>query len=108
MPQINIIVPEVTQNVTRPLVLDVVRQIKKVVGIPQAAPIIYLEESEERFQPGSTLNPEDVVDISNRKNLEIEVTEELEDEFFTTQASPRPVELVDFFDPKLGINIRPV
>lgn len=107
MPVLSIVTPEVEQNIIRPIVLDVVRQVFEYTGIPSSTPVIYTGRADGAWQPGSTLFPTDPNIMASQENVRIEVEEEFEDEFFAAQVTNRPSELLDFLDEKLGIEIKP-
>jgi hypothetical protein len=55
MPNINEVLPDTERSVFRPVVLEVVRNLCKITGIPSNINIIFPEDIEESFQPGSTM-----------------------------------------------------
>lgn len=58
MPKIVFTNPGVKDSVTRPVVLDIVRQVLEWTGLPKETPIQFPGELERVYQPGSTISTE--------------------------------------------------
>lgn len=109
MPVVSTPLPEVDQNITRPVVLDVVRQIKDITGIPEDTPVNYIAQGEARSQYGSTAaSQDDTTRLAGGRMVTIEVEERYEEGYFATNAGHRPEQLPDFHDSRLGIVIKPI
>jgi len=55
MPNICEELPDTERSVFRPVVLEVVRQLCAITGIPSSINILFPEDIEENYQPGSTM-----------------------------------------------------
>lgn len=109
MPIVSIPLLDVDQTITRPAVLDVVRQVKDITGIPQATPVVYIGQGESRHQFGSTAgSQEDTTKINSTQMVTIEVDERYDEGFFTANAGHRPEQHPDFIDPHLGVIVKPI
>lgn len=109
MPVVSAPLPEVDQNITRPAILDIVRQIKDLTGIPADVSVNFIAQGEARTQYGSTVeSQDDTTRIASGKMVTIEVEEQYDEGFFATNAGHRPEQLPDFCDNRLGIFIKPI
>lgn len=109
MPVVSAPLPEVDQNITRPVVLDIVRQIKEIAGIPEEIQVNYIAQGEARSQYGSTAGSQDeTTKLSSAPMITIEVDETYDEGGFTAIAGHRPEQLPDFVDNRLGIFIKPI
>lgn len=109
MPVVSAPLPEVDQSITRPVVLDIVRQIKAITGIPDEIVVNYIAQGEARSQYGSTAgSQDDTTRLSSAPMITIEVEDTYDEGFFTTNPGHRPEQLPDFIDNRLGIVIKPI
>lgn len=110
MPNISLTVPETEQSVIRPVILDIVKQIKDITKIPAETMILYPGEIEKTYQPGSAIdNPtEDRSRFLNTNMVHIEVDEDYNKDTLLSTAVTRPEHLHIFFDDKLKVVVRPV
>ena len=58
MPKPVYVIPGVKHSVTRPVVLDIVRQILAWTGLPEETQTLFAGELDSVYQPGSTISPE--------------------------------------------------
>jgi hypothetical protein len=58
MPMIILTIPETIQSITRPIVLDVARELFVATGIDKDVPIFFPGDTTKTFQPGTTVNEE--------------------------------------------------
>lgn len=58
MPKPVYVIPGVKHSVTRPVVLDIVRQILKWTGLPEETHTLFAGELDSGYQPGSTISQE--------------------------------------------------
>ncbi len=109
MPIVSIPFLDVDQTITRPSILDVIRQVKDITGIPQDVPVVYLGQGESRVQSGSAVGSQsDTVQMASQRMVTIEVDERFEEGFFATNAGHRPEQRPDFIDPALGVIVKPI
>ena len=57
VPKLVLTIPETNENVTRPIILDVARQLFLATGLPENTAIYYPGDLEKAKQLGSTINP---------------------------------------------------
>lgn len=109
MPIVAVPFTEVDQNITRPAVLDVVRQVKSITGISEEIPVLYIGQGESRYQPGSTIDTGASPDTSGSiRMVTIEVDENYDPGFFAINAGHKPEQAPDFIDDRLGVMIKPI
>lgn len=109
MPIVSIPLLDVDQTITRPSILDVVRQVKDITGIPQDTPVVYLGQGESRAQLGSTAGSDaPKVQLGSQRMVTIEVDERFDEGFFATNAGHRPEQHPDFIDRNLGVIVKPI
>lgn len=109
MPIVSIPLLDVDQSITRPAVLDIVRQVKDITGIPQQAPVVYLGQGESRHQFGSTAgSKDDITQLASQRMVTVEVEERYDEGFFTANAGHRPEQHPDFIDQNLGVVVKPI
>jgi len=114
MPNIVAPIPDVEKSITRPVVLDIARQLSLMTGMPIEAKHLYPGDTEESYQKGSTIGEvaqgldRDRTETPFNTQLHYTVTEQpFLESMSLTQA--RKVDNVPFFaDSKLGVLIRPV
>lgn len=109
MPKLMLPIPEVTDMVTRPVVLDIVRQLVHNTRLNPNVGILY-PGAEERVPLNQTTleNQDDTVKFTQEDMLLIDVTETLEEEAILTRAVLREEQPPFWKDDKLGIAFKPV
>lgn len=109
MPKICLEVPDLTEAMARPIVMQVVRQMVDRIGISLDTPVRFKGSQSAVSVTGSTL---DNVDELNRlppgQRIVIEVTEDYTEDHTLTTAVKRPETLAIFRDAKLGVYLKPV
>lgn len=114
MPNVVYEIPDIETSITRPVVLEVARQLSVIIGIPLSARDLYPGDSDESYQRGSTMediasgNDRNRTSLPFRNQLTYSVTENtFQESMLLTQA--RRAEANPFFlDKKLKVLIRPV
>jgi hypothetical protein len=109
MPKIVMAVPELEQSVTRPIVLDITRQLFAMTGIPPTTSIFYPGDNGRAKQPNSGITPDS--DINNApftNKITIEVEEDYQIDHILTSAIYRPENLFIFRDDRIETNIKPI
>lgn len=106
-------IAEVDACISRPVIMEVARQIMERTNIPKDTRIVFRGEAESVFQPGSEVNA-DYKDnknpqVSGNSQLYIEITETPMIELITTQDTMRDNGHHSLFnDDKLGIVVAPI
>lgn len=110
MPKIYLPVPEIEKSITRPVVLDIVRQVKEITGIPEETREIFLGDAKSGLQAGSTVNSDilDNTNIAAYKQITLEVTETYNENNLGTVAIAQPEQNPIFVDNYLGVLLKPV
>jgi hypothetical protein len=110
MPQIQWPISDLDQTVTRPVVVDMIQEMKKFTDIPDEVPLFYPGPSGKTFQPGSSLEKDgktNQVRGSFYNQLSIEVDEQYEHDSFLTTPVEHPEHLFVFRDDYLNLYIKP-
>ena len=110
MPNISLIVPAVEQSVLRPIIIDIVNQLKNITKIPSDSLILFPGDIEKTYQPGSTIDKptEDRSRFLTNNMVHIEVDEDYNHDAVLSTAVTRPEHIPIFIDQKLNTIIRPV
>jgi hypothetical protein len=110
MPKISITLPETSQAISRPVVIDIVNQVKAVTKIPADTPIFFPGDSERMRTAGSELNSESdrFASFETNRMVFIEVEEDHNVDAIATSSvngyGAQPV----FLDKDLGVSVCPV
>lgn len=114
MPNICEELPDTERSVFRPVVLEVVRQLCAITGIPSSINILFPEDIEENYQPGSTMQ-EQVTEERDRTttpfydHLKIQVEENpFMENMMDLTTSRKANDIPIFIDHDLRASIRPV
>ena len=110
MPKLYLPVPEVDKAIVRPALIEIVRQVKDITGLPEDARVMYLGETNSSPQAGSTVDT-DIMDnttITGSKLITIEVNEAYNENYLGTVALARPEQVLIFNDPFIGVNMKPI
>lgn len=109
MPKVLLPVPSVNESVSRPVVLDVVRQLLESTNLPASTPIIYPGELEKNQQVGTNLSPDNTPNILPfDERITIEVEENYEMERLLSTAVYREENQFIFRDMALETYIKPL
>lgn len=110
MPKIQWPITDTDQTVTRPVVIGIVEDIKQYTEMPEGMPILFPGPDGKTYQPGSSLNKDD---LSNQvrgqmyNQLAIEVDEQYEHDAYLTTPVEHPEHLFVFRDDYLDTYIKP-
>lgn len=108
MPRITLPLPETYENVTRPVVYEITRQLLKHTGLPIDTPILFPDDSETTYQPGSTMTKQGLENnFGANARLFIEMEEEYDPDRIMSTAVDTPENLWYFWDEKLEIYMKP-
>lgn len=110
MPKIQWPIADLDQTVTRPVVVDMIQEMKKYTDIPDEVPLFYPGPNGKTFQPGSSLERNGVTNqirSSAGNQLSIEVDEQYEHDAFLATPVEHPEHLFIFRDDYLSTYIKP-
>jgi len=110
MPNVSEVVVETKQSILRPVVLDIVRQVRDLTRIPVTTPILYPDDIGKTYQPGSAIteDPEEKILFPYNDKIIIEIEEEYDPANVLSTAVTQPEHLPIFHDKEIGIFIKPV
>lgn len=110
MPQLMLPIPEVTDQVTRPIVLDIVRQIVTATRLDENAKILFPGDEEHTPLTGSTISKDgkEIATFPHENQIKIEINETIESDNVLTRAVLKEEHLPIFRDSKLDILMKPV
>ncbi len=75
MPNVVYEIPDIETSITRPVILEIARQLSVIVGIPLTARQLYPGDVEESYQHGSTM--EDIAGSSDRERTKLPFKDQL-------------------------------
>lgn len=109
MPRFAVEIPEVWESITRPVVMQVTRDMFTSLGVPQDTPIMYVGGGISTPQPGSTLDDHGKVKntFPTKTKFKIEVSEDYPEADALSMAVFRPEQNHVFMDSDLGIYVKP-
>jgi hypothetical protein len=110
MPKVSVQVPEVYEAISRPVAIEVLRDLMSRTGVPKEASVRYTGMGDLPIpQPGSTLeNPSLEARFPSSTRFAMEVTEDYWSEAPFYQPNLRPEHQVVFKDNALEVYIKPV
>ena len=102
-------IPDIEHSVLRPVVFDVVRQVMDWTRSKDKLPIAFPGEAEVVAQPNSTIDQDqDEAKLPTDTKVFIEAELEYEEDRTTNMATHQDEHMPFFFDPALGVSLRPV
>lgn len=109
MPSVVVEIPDTYNAITRPVIVEVARNLMEVMGLPRDTSLQFLGSSESAIQPGTTLTkPKENNTFPYTNKLTIEASElYVEDRVLTTAVKRRENKAI-FADQSLRVFIRPV
>jgi len=110
MPNISQVIAETKQSITRPVILDIVRQIKEITKISPLTPILYADDMGKVYQPGSAIteNPTEQSLFPLNDKIVIEIDEEYDESNVLSTAVAYTEQSPIFRDANIGVLIKPV
>lgn len=111
MPKVALSIPETIESVTRPVMLDVVRQVMKITGISAEVNIVFPGSTNETIQLNSALstrNKDDPNKFAHNDKITIEVSEIDDPDRVQNEPVFAPGNLLIFEDPPLDVVMKPV
>lgn len=117
MPKTLLPVADLDQSVTRPIVIDVVRQVQRYTGIGDDTVIFFPGPDGQSYQPLSIIRPDQNYQgtgefdgaqrLGNFNQVTVEITEEYDLDRTLAQAVLQPEHLLIFADKKIGVFMKP-
>lgn len=111
MPNARIEIPDTENAIFRPVVLDVVRQLCEITGIPTDTRILFPGDKTETYQQGSTIGEirsnVERTSLPFNDQIRIDVTEQTYQGNMALSAYRSDMTPI-FYDNKLGVALRPV
>lgn len=111
MPKIILPVPETTESITRPVMLDIVRQVMEITGISSKTNLVYFGDVEKSKQLNSAISQmegDDPNKFAHNDKISIEVNEVFDTDRIPNEVVFGPQNLLVFEDPPLDIIMKPV
>jgi hypothetical protein len=109
MPNVSMTLPETTQSVSRPIIFEIVEQVKKITCIPPETRIFFPGDSLKMYQPGSSIDSNNRdANLGSDRIIFIEVVEKFNENGIATAAVGRVEHASVFVDQELGVYISPV
>lgn len=108
MPNIVSEIPETYNSVTRPVCVQMIKDLVAYMGLPKDTGIDYYGVTEAQYQSASPMDPTAENKYGFTGRVYVEVEEEYIEERTLTTAVRKPNEQFIFSDPVLGIHIKPV
>lgn len=110
MPKLYLPLPEVEKSITRPVVMDIVRQIIDITNSSKDTRILFLGDARSSAQVGSTVgaNITENTKISSSEQMYIEVNEVYNENYLGTMAHAQTEQIPIFIDEYLGVVIKPI
>lgn len=110
MPMILLPIPETTESVTRPVMLDIVRQLMRTTGISSKTNIAYFGDAEKGKQLNSAISADgnDPNEFAHNERVEIEVSENFIMDRVPGEQIFAPENFHIFHDVPLNIVMKPV
>lgn len=110
MPKLYLPVPELEKSIVRPVMLDIVRQVRDMTNIPADVKIIFLSDARSSPQNGSKQSEEimDNTSISGSNRITFEVTEQYSPDYMGTLAIAQTEQIPIFIDHELGVVLKPI
>lgn len=109
MPRVAIEVPELEESITRPVAIQVIRQMAEQARLDPHIPVRYLNNSLSLLTPGTAI---DDPDFKNRfpgdQRIVIEATEQYDENYALGVPVMRPDSRFVFSDQELDIHLKPV
>lgn len=110
MPNISITLPETSQSISRPIVLDIIGQLQDITKVNPSTKIFFAGDIRKMQTPGTSIDSTDErFALFNTNNIIfIEVQEDYDINTVGSTAVTRPEQLPVFYDPALDIQVTPV
>ena len=109
MPNIIVTIPNVTQSIDRPVVMDIANQVKEILKIQPDAETFFFSDEGVASTPGSTLSDTDRnARFSSQRMVMLEVERTVNIDNLATMVTDREEHIPVFEDKRLGVVIRPI
>ena len=109
MPSVVVEIPDTYNAITRPVIIEVARNLMEVMGLPNDTSLQFLGASDSGIQPGSTLTkPKENNSFPHTNKITIEASEQYIEDRVLATAVKRKENKVFFIDPELRVSLYPV
>ena len=109
MPNVMLTIPNVTQSVHRPVILDIVEQVKAITKINASTDVYFLSDEGYTHTAGSRIGAADSEPrFAAQRLVTIEVEQNTNIDNLATSVTNRSEHLPIIEDPKLGLIVRPI
>ncbi len=110
MPNISLTLPETTQSISRPVVLDIIGQLQAITKINPATKVFFAGDIKKMQTPGTSIdsNDERFAMFNTNNIIFIEVEEDFDHDTVGCMAVTRPEQHPVFLDQALDVAITPV
>lgn len=110
MPNVVFYLPSVAQSVARPVIVDMIEQVKKLTGINKDSKIFFPGDSQRMQTPGTGIDSKDEREarFDTDRYTFIEVEDDYDRDSLGTSVVDRDEQIPVFEDESLGIIVRPV
>lgn len=110
MPNVILPLPDVSQSVTRPVIIDIVAQVKDITGIGSDVKIFYPGEIQAMSTPGSSIesNSDRTAIFNSERYTYIEVNENYDEAAIGTTAINREEYSPVYLDEAIGSKLAPI
>ncbi len=109
MPSANVALTETQESISRPIIFDIVKQVRDITRISPDATITYLGDMDKNIQSSSTLEENNRESkFANRNILRIEVEEDFDEDYLASTAISRPDTNPIINDVDIGFIVKPI
>lgn len=109
MPRVAIEVPELEESITRPVAIQVIRQMAEQARLDPNIPVRYLNGALSLITPGTAIDQQDLKNrLPGDQRITIEATEQYDENYALGVPVMRPDSLFVFSDKDLDIHMKPV
>ena len=108
MPSLALEIPETYINITRPIVMQLAKDLAQRMELPNGIDIEFLGYAEYRYQNGSLLEKKQDAVFGQAPRFKVDFTEEYLEESVLTTAVKKTDHLAVFYDRRLPVSIAPI
>jgi len=109
MPYVTMTLQETVESVSRPILFDMIAQIKSITKVDSTAKIIFPGDTGKMQQQGSSIDNKDrQTELSTGRYVYVEVEEDYDPQYMATTAITFPEQNPIFYDPDTHVTINPL